>query len=103
REDRQHTLMMYVIEKSLDVSLDEPFGPEPGLLDLDQGRVAASVRPEAVRKRRELRLVVGLQDGANYFLQQLVAPGRHPQGSGTSFLLGDVDSTDRSPSVAFEA
>src|SRR5262249_3829390 len=92
-----------VVEKSLNISLDEPLGPDPALLDLDQGGVATSVRPEAVGESRELRLVIRLQEGADYFLQQFVAPGRHPQWSETSFLLGDVDPADGSPAVAFRA
>jgi hypothetical protein len=35
-EDRQQGLMTNVVEKSFDIPLDEPFGPDPGLADLGQ-------------------------------------------------------------------
>jgi hypothetical protein len=40
--------MIQIVKEPFDVSLDEPLGPDPGLLDLDQGCMAASAWPEAV-------------------------------------------------------
>ena len=34
-EDRQHDLVIDVVEEPLDIPLDEPPGPDPGLLDLE--------------------------------------------------------------------
>jgi len=68
-EGRQQDRVVDVVEEPLDISLDEPFGPDPGLTDLGQGRVAASARAEAVRARRELRLEVRFQEGTYPFLQ----------------------------------
>ena len=57
-----------------DITLDEPHGPGPGLLDLPQRGVAAPPFPEPVRLARELRLVIRLQQQAHHLADELVRP-----------------------------
>jgi site-specific DNA recombinase len=67
-EDRHQDRVVDVVEAPLDVALDEPFRADPGVEDVFQRRVAASVGAESVGVRAELRLVVCLQDGAHGLL-----------------------------------
>jgi site-specific DNA recombinase len=55
-----------------DVSLDEPHGPGPGLLDFPQRGMTAAPFPETVRPVRELRLVIHLQQEAHYLAGELI-------------------------------
>ena len=50
--------MVDIIETTLDVSFDEPFGPLPDLLDFDKGRMASPFRSESVAVFRELWFVI---------------------------------------------
>src|SRR5262245_40298182 len=87
----------------LDVALDEPLDPSPVPGDLREGSVTTSAGPKAVRMRAELRLVVGVQQGAQHFLQQFVRPGRYPERSHLPRLFGDIRPPDRGPSIALQA
>jgi len=57
-----------MIQTTLDVSFNEPFGPVPCIMDFCQGRLASPFRSETMAMVRKLGLIVSLQDGANYIL-----------------------------------
>ncbi len=99
-QNRSHDRMVQGPETVGDVALDEPHRPVPLVIDLLQGGVTAAARAEPVGAVGELRLVVRLQDQAQYLLQQLVRPGRQPQRSlFHRILLLDVSAPYRGPSV----
>src|SRR6266852_2282161 len=93
--------MVETAEAVGDVTFDEPRCSAPPRVDRLQGGVTATAGPEPVGVVGELRLVVRLQQQAQYFLQQLVRPGRQSQRAFLvrPFLL-DVDPPRRSPPVA---
>jgi hypothetical protein len=66
--------MIDVVKTSFDVSLDEPFRAMPGEEHIAEGGVTSSFWAEAVGIGGELRLVVGVHQGAHHFLQQFIRP-----------------------------
>ena len=66
--------MVDVLKALRNVALDVLFSPGPRLLHGLQCRMTAAARSEAVGVVAKLRLVVRLQEGTYYFLQQLVGP-----------------------------
>ena len=59
-KDSHQDVVVDIIETTLDVSFDEPFGPLPYLLDFDEGRMASPFRSESVTVFRELWFVIRL-------------------------------------------
>ena len=55
-----------------DVSLDEPHGPGPGLLDFPERGMTAPPFPETVRPASKLRLVIRLQQEPHYLAGELI-------------------------------
>src|SRR5437660_33880 len=53
------TAVIDIIEATLDVSFDEPFGPVPCVMDFCQGRLASPFRSETMAVVRKLWLIVG--------------------------------------------
>src|SRR5215470_14340715 len=77
--------MVHRVEEFGDVALHQPARAGPGGLDLSKRCMASSLRTEPMGMLTHLRLVVGFQNGAHDFLQQLVFPRGQPQRSLTSF------------------
>ncbi len=92
--------MVQRIETSRDVAFHEPLRANPAVIDLVQRSMTTPGRAKAMRGRAELRLVIGLQDEAHCFLQQLVRPSRETEWTllHRAFLL-NVDAPYRQPSV----
>src|SRR5689334_16528756 len=78
-----------------DVTLDEPRGPAPGMLDFPQRGMAAAPFPERGRMVREPRLVVRIQKHAHHLPDQLAGPGRQAQRAELPVLLRDIDAAHR--------
>ena len=57
-----------VLETTLDVSFNEPFGPVPCIMDFCQGRLASPSRSEPVTMLGKLWFIVRLQNGSYYIL-----------------------------------
>jgi len=102
-EDRQQDPVVDVVEAPFDISLDEPLRALPGPGDVLQCGVTSQAGSKSVGVDAELRLEVGLQDGAHHLLQQLVAPRRDAERPHLPVGLGDEDASDRGPSIAFMA
>ncbi len=66
-----------MIETVCNISFDEPGYSSPMVVDFSQCRVATTVGAKSMRVVGELRLKVRLQQGAYYFLHQLVRPDWH--------------------------
>ena len=67
-KDVHQEVAIDILETTLDVAFDEPFGPVPCIMDFCQGRLASPFRSETMAMVRKLGLIVSLQDGANYIL-----------------------------------
>src|SRR6266571_1404645 len=86
-----------------DISLDKPGRPCPCVSYLTQRGVAAPAGTETVGAIGEGRLIVCLQQEADYFTDELVRPGRQAERSRFPILLGNMDPPDGLESVAFVA
>jgi hypothetical protein len=89
RQRREHDLVVKRPEAVSDIPLDEPGRSGPGVGHLPQRGVTASAWPEPVGPVGEDRFVVGLQQQAHHFTDQLVRPGRQTQRSCLPVLLRD--------------
>src|SRR5512144_1588726 len=83
--------MVKTAEAVGNVSLDEPGCPGPFSCHLTQGGVAATAGTETVRAAGEPRLIIGLQQEADYLAHELIRPRRQAQRSHFPVLLGNVD------------
>ena len=95
----QENLVPQRPEAVADVSLNEPHGPGPGVVDLPQRGMTPSVPPEPVRPVGELRLVVRLKEQADHLADQLVRPRGQPEGAELAIPLGNVDAAGRGEPV----
>ena len=92
--------MVKALEALRHVACDIPLGPGPRLLHGREGRVTAAARPQAGGVVAKLRLIVGLQERAQNFLQQLVRPRRQAQRAEfLPVLLRDIGSSHWRPPV----
>src|SRR3954451_20891397 len=102
-QDRQQHRMVDAVEALRYVSLDKPLDSSPALGDLSEGGMPTSLRAEPVGVWAELRLVVGVQERAHYFLQQFIRPCWYSERTQLPGFLGNVRSSDWGPSIAFVA
>ncbi len=103
-QGREHHVVIEAPETVGDVPLDEPGRPGPVVGHLGQRRVAPPAGTEPVGTRGEPRLVVGLQQQANHFTDELVRPRRQAQRPQLRpLLLGDVDAPRGQEPVALVA
>ena len=72
RQYPEQDIVVNTAEAVGDVSLDEPHGPGPGLLDFPQRGMAAAPFPEPVRPAGKLRLVIRLQQEPHHLADQLI-------------------------------
>src|SRR6266700_861484 len=86
-----------------DISLDKPGRPCPCVSYLTQRGVAAPAGTETVGAIGEGRLIVCLQQEADYFTDELVRPGRQAERSRFPILLGNMDPPYGLESVEFVA
>src|SRR6266540_1623424 len=70
----RRNLMIKAPETVGDVTLDEPRGPAPGVVDLPQRGMTPSPFPEPVGPVGKPWLVNCLKEQANHFTNQLVGP-----------------------------
>lgn len=64
--------MIDPIKAGTEISLDEPFRGASVWHDVAQGCVAPAVRAKPMRTGTELRLIIGVQDGTDHLLQELL-------------------------------
>src|SRR5262245_30247556 len=60
-----------VIETTLDVSFNEPFGPVPCIMDFCQDRLTSPAQSEPMTVLGKLWFIVYLKDGSYYILNHL--------------------------------
>ena len=72
RQDPEKDFVVKTTEAVGDITLDEPHGPGPGVLDFPQRGMAAPPFPEPMRPARELRLVIRLKQQAHHLADELV-------------------------------
>src|SRR5256714_9676566 len=99
RPDPDHEIMIKRNKAVGDVDLDEPVGPLPDLHDLAQRGVAASAGTETMGVTGKLGLVVGLQQQAHHFSDQLVRPARQAQRALLPVLFWNMDALDWPPPI----
>src|SRR3974377_2307770 len=83
--------MVKTAEAVGNVSLDKPGCPGPFSCHLAQGGVAAATGTETVRAARKPRLVISLQQEADYLAHEFIRPRRQAQRSHFPVLLGNID------------
>src|SRR6266508_2402035 len=74
KHESEQDLMIKAPETVGDVTLDEPRGPAPGVVDLPQRGMTPSPFPEPVGPVGKPWLVNCLKEQANHFTNQLVGP-----------------------------
>lgn len=75
----EEEFMVEILKAFRDVSLNEPCGSFPLVVDCSECGMGATSRAEPVRGVAELRFVIRLKEKAYYFLHQFIRPHRHPQ------------------------
>ncbi len=92
-----------ILEATLDVSFNEPFGPVPCMMDFCQGRLASPVRSEPVTVLGKLWFIVCLKDGSYYILNHLWRPVWHAEWSFSTLRLVYIDAPCWRPLPPFVA
>ena len=88
-----------MIEAFGDVALYEPNGSYPVMVDFPQGRVTPPFWSEPMGMGAKLRLKVGVENEAHYFLQQFIRPGLNTKWAFPPILFRDVDTPGRAPLI----
>jgi len=70
-----------MIEAAANIALDKPVDAFPGTIDFGKRRVTSSPWSKSMTMNSETWFVKRFKYGANYFLDQLFCPGRHPQST----------------------
>src|SRR5947209_5021766 len=95
--------MTELLKAAGDVSLDEPDGPGPGVIDFPQCSRTTAFGAKSVRVVTQLWLVIRLENEAHHFLHQFVRPHRHAERPLLPIFLRDKRPPCWEPLIALVA
>src|SRR5215469_4300932 len=95
--------MVDVVKASFDIAFDKPFGACPCLSHGVKRRVTSTSRSKPMGGVAHLRFVIGFQNEAYHFLQELVRPSVYAESPHSPVFLRNAYPAYWFPSVAFMA
>src|SRR5260370_2339209 len=87
------------VETFRDVTLYEPDGSHPVVVDFPQCCVTSTFWSEPMGMGAKLRLKIGVENEAHDFLQQFIRPGLNTKWAFPTILFRDVDTPGRTPLI----
>src|SRR5437016_5013677 len=82
-----------------DVALDEPDASHPVVVDFPQCRMTSPFWPEPMGMGAKLRLKIGVENEAYYFLQEFIRPRLNTKWAFATILFREVGTPGRAPLI----